>query len=67
MLAVADRLFTDFDHEPVKVASARSGPLLDHLPDYRSDQESRSLVVSSGLALLAMAGIAPGLQRRKVA
>jgi hypothetical protein len=41
-------------------------PLLDRLPDYRSDQESRSLVVSSGLALLPMAGIAPGLQRRKV-
>jgi len=23
MLAVADRLFTDFDHQPVKVASAQ--------------------------------------------
>jgi hypothetical protein len=24
MLAVADRLFTDFDHQPVKVASVES-------------------------------------------
>jgi hypothetical protein len=32
-----------------------------------NDQESRSAMVSSGLAFLQMAGIAPSLERRKVA